>query len=347
MFRQTKLYYLRVLLNYFITKPSSKMKIVLIGPGYMPIPSPGWGAVERIVWDYNQVLTSIECGKHDVHIINTTCIYDIINLCNTLEPDVVHIMYDNYIHIASKLRAPKIIYTSHFAYLTSQHLETTHIGYFQSIFMGVIRQRDNARLWINAISDKIANLYAKYGFPRERIRILRNGARDDLFHFTTEPIYKDKSIYLGKVEIRKGQWKYQTIPGIDFIGNYHDSPFNRESSAYKGEWSKEQLYQEMTEYGNLILLSDGEADPLVVKEALVAGLGVVISECASANLDINPITKPWITVIPNDKLDDLSFVAMQIEENRKAALAAREEIRAYGISKFGWLQILKEYIANI
>ena len=27
------------------------MKIVLIGPGIMPIPPTGWGAVEILVWD--------------------------------------------------------------------------------------------------------------------------------------------------------------------------------------------------------------------------------------------------------------------------------------------------------
>ena len=100
----------------------------------------------------------------------------------------------------------------------------------------------------------------------------------------------------------------------------------------------------MTEYGNLVLLSSGEADPLVVKEALVAGLGVVVSECASANLDI---TKPWITVIPNDKLDDLEYVKNKISENINSALTNRNEIREYGLTRFGWSQILKEYIANI
>lgn len=320
------------------------MKIVLIGPGCMPIPSPGWGAVERIVWDYYQVLSSRERGGHEVHIINTPHHGDIISQCNALEPDVAHIMYDDHIHVVSGLRAPKILYTSHFAYLTSPQLETAHSGYFHGIFQGVIRQRYNTRLWINTISEDIAALYARYGFPRERIRVMRNGARDDLFRFTKEPIHGDRSIYLGKVEMRKGQWKYQSIPGIDFVGNYHDSPFNRVSSAYKGEWSKERLYQEMTEYGNLVLLSSGEADPLVVKEALVAGLGVVVSECASANLDI---TKPWITVIPNDKLDDLEYVVARIAENKDAALSSREDIRKYGLSKFGWTGILAEYISSL
>jgi glycosyltransferase involved in cell wall biosynthesis len=320
------------------------MKIVLIAPGCMPIPSPGWGAVERIVWDYYEVLSSV---GHDMHIINTSNHYEIIRQCNSLAPDIAHIMYDDHIPIAGALTAPKILYTSHFAYLTSPQLETAHGGYFRGIFLEVIRQRDNPRLWINAISAEIANLYAKYGFPRERIRIVRNGARDDLFRFTIEPALADKSIYLGKVETRKAQWKYQSIPGIDFVGNYHDSPFNRGSSAYKGEYTKERLYQEMTEYGNLVLLSSGEADPLVVKEALVAGLGVVVSECSSANLDIDPIIRPWITVIPNTKLDNLEYVAAQIAENRKAAIAARDDIRAYALHKFGWSHILQEYIANI
>ena len=49
----------------------------------------------------------------------------------------------------------------------------------------------------------------------------------------------------------------------------------------------------------MILLSEGEADPLVVKEALIAGLGVVVSECSAANLDLS---KQFITIIPNDKI---------------------------------------------
>lgn len=99
------------------------MKIVLIGPGCMPIPSPGWGAVERIVWDYYQVLSgdSINIG-HEVHIINTSNHNEIIRQCNELEPDVAHIMYDDHISVAGSLRAPKILYTSHFAYLTSPQL---------------------------------------------------------------------------------------------------------------------------------------------------------------------------------------------------------------------------------
>ena len=43
------------------------MKIGLIGPGIMPIPPPGWGAVEVLIWDYYNSLTKL---GHNVVIIN-------------------------------------------------------------------------------------------------------------------------------------------------------------------------------------------------------------------------------------------------------------------------------------
>jgi hypothetical protein len=322
------------------------MKIVLIGPGCMPIPSPGWGAVERIVWDYYEVLSSDKEGMgHDVHIVNTPQHSEIIRQCNELEPDVAHIMYDDHIHVAGDLNAKVILYTSHFAYLTDPAFVLKYSWYYYDIFQRVIQQSNNPRLWLNVISDDIRNLYVRNGFPADRVRVIRNGARDDLYRFNLKPTMPDKSIYLGKVEYRKGQYKYQSIPDIDFVGNYHDSPFNRVSSTYLGEWSKDKLYNMITDYGNLILLSSGEADPLVVKEALIAGLGVVVSECASANLDTS---KPWITVIPNDKLNDLEYVSNKIKENRATAVADRMAIKEYALSKFGWYRILKdEYLQTL
>ena len=65
---------------------------------------------------------------------------------------------------------------------------------------------------------------------------------------------------------------------------------------------KKLLYKELTDYGNLVLLSDGEAHPLVCMEAFCAGLGVVVCEWGKANLDVD---KKFITVIPEKHINDL------------------------------------------
>ena len=41
---------------------------------------------------------------------------------------------------------------------------------------------------------------------------------------------------------------------IDFVGNYDDSRFDKNHPNYLGEWSKEHLYEHLTDYANLILL---------------------------------------------------------------------------------------------
>ena len=69
------------------------MKICLIGPGIMPIPPVGWGAVEILIWDYKETLEKL---GHEVIIINTRDQRQIIELCNSHNPDFVHVQYDEF-----------------------------------------------------------------------------------------------------------------------------------------------------------------------------------------------------------------------------------------------------------
>ena len=66
------------------------MKIVLIGPGIMPIPPTGWGAVEILVWDTKIALEKL---GHEVLIINTKNGRQIIDEINNFKPDFVHVHY--------------------------------------------------------------------------------------------------------------------------------------------------------------------------------------------------------------------------------------------------------------
>ena len=310
------------------------MKIILIGPGGTSIPPNGWGAVESIVWDYYQELLKL---GHEVTIVNEQMHEKIIRKTNDFYANIVYIMYDDHIIIAPYLQCKQIFYMSHYAYITQPKFEMKHPYYFNNIFKKVIEYQHYITL--NAISHEILEVYKSYGY-QGKSNVICNGARKDLFKYNN-PKYPDKSIYVAKIEVRKSQYKYQSIEDIFFVGNYHDSSFDTQQSNYLGEWTKPVLYESLTEYGNLILLSNGEADPLVVKEALIAGLGVVVSECASANLDRSC---PFICVIPDERLDDIQYVTEKIKENREISISMRSRIREYAISNFSWSKIVSEFM---
>ena len=61
---------------------------------------------------------------------------------------------------------------------------------------------------------------------------------------------------------------------------------------------------------------------------MAAGLGLVISEEATANLDV---TKPFIDVIPRNEINNKQYVKEVIEKNRKTSLSMRRDIRNYCI----------------
>ena len=311
------------------------MKLCIIGPGVKEIPPKAWGAIESLIWDY---YLNLKKKNIDVDLINNRHLKQVITEINKKAYDIVHIMYDDYVVIAPYINCGKIIYTSHYAYITHPDFQVKYSSYFNNIFKNVILNKNF--ITINAISNEIKQVYVKHGFPENKINVIQNGAREDMFIFHQNPEKINKSIYLAKIEERKKQYKYQNIKNIDFVGNYSSSNFDRTNKNYLGEWDKDTLYKNMSHYGNLILLSDGEADPLVVKEALICGLGVVISECSAANLD----EKEFITIIPNDKLNDIDYITRKIIKNRIISLSKRNEIREYALNKFSWNNIINKYL---
>jgi len=89
----------------------------------------------------------------------------------------------------------------------------------------------------------------------------------------------------------------------------------------------------------LVLLSDGEAHPLVCMEALSAGLGVVVTEWGKANLNLD---RDYITVIPESKIDDIGFIEESIIENREVSLQNRKNILEYS-KNFDWKKVISKY----
>jgi glycosyltransferase involved in cell wall biosynthesis len=309
------------------------MKISIIGPGIMPIPPKGWGAVESLIWDYYQELSKL---GQEVQIVNTSNHQEIINQVNSFSPDFVHLQYDDLYQVLPYINCKNKAATSHFGYLEQQNL----YGGYWNIFNGFV----NGDFNIFCLSEGIAEIYKKSGVSDSRIYVTPNGARYDLFEYSEIPKNPEKSIYLAKITDRKKQYLYQNLEFIDFVGNMDDNRFDSSRSNYLGEWDKPTLYRNLTDYSNLVLLSDGEAHPLVCCEALMCGLGLVISECSSANLDTN---LPFIDVISNEKINDINYLSQVILSNQKKSLSLREEIRKYGIENFSWESIVKKYLNTI
>jgi len=302
------------------------MKVSIVGPGVMPIPPKGWGAVEILIWDLKCCYEEL---GHEVQIVNTTNGSEIIKEINNFNPDFVHIEFDNMIGVYPHINYPKAI-TTHFAYLPTPE----KIGGYRTVLDAFKVYKPN----IFALSEEIKQVYIDNGIPEENIFVTPNGVNSKNFKVSDTPKFKDKSIYVAKIDYRKRQHLFQNIDSIYYAGIVDDKNFDT-SKNYLGEWTKETLYDELTEYGNLILLSDGEAHSLVIMEALSAGLGVVVSEFATANLNVD---KDFITVIPEEKINDLDYIESEIIKNREYSSSHREEILEYA-KQFEWITTVKEH----
>ena len=67
------------------------MRIAIVGPGIMPIPPTGWGAVEILIWDSKVALEKL---GNVVKIVNTQSPTEIIKKINPIYQVVLDIQND-------------------------------------------------------------------------------------------------------------------------------------------------------------------------------------------------------------------------------------------------------------
>jgi len=311
------------------------MKFCIVGPGIQPIPPTGWGAIEILTDDIRK---SLQKAGHQAEIINVKNMKLGAALINHMKPDVVHIQYDEHIDIAKLIKCKNIVVTSHFAYMGNRQKWG---GYYYRIFS----KTTTSDVRICCLSSGIKATYIDGCVEEDRLFVVPNGVRTDLFDCNIECPRPNDSIYLAKVENRKRQYIYHGIENLYYAGRIVDEKFPQDHPRHLGEWSKEFLYKNLTNFANLALLSDGEAHPLVCTEAMAAGLGVVVSEPAKANLDLD---LPFIDVIPDEKLDDTDYVASILEKNRKISVTMRDKIREYAVNNFDWSHVINNiYVPEI
>jgi len=314
-------------------------KICLVGPGIMSIPPQGWGAVEILIWDYYlelkkmnidvTIINKIRNNESEQRNINSTYNQELLCEINSGNYNFVHIHYDVLFHIADYINC-KVGLTSHYPYIdnTAKHRNDGFVPIFDKMVNG-----DHYN-FVLAKKDKI--FLESHG--AKNCHILENGICKELFAFYEVPELPNKTIYLGKVTSRKRQHVYCNLDNIDIVG-----PGGNHLKNWKGSWSRDDVYKNLSNYGNMLLISEGEADPLVIKEALICGLGVVVNETSGKNL----IENEFITIIEESKINDLSYIQTKIDVNRKKSISMRKQIADYGNDKFGWNNLIDKYLLKI
>ena len=301
------------------------MKIALIGPGIMPIPPEGWGGVEHLIWNFHNQLKK---DGDEVTIINTKDLHKIVNTINTGKFDAVHLHYDQYANIMPYIECDRKMITSHYPYLENPEPQ-------YEFLYDLLK---DSKSHIVSLSDRIRDEFIRRGI--DDVSVLPCGIETDLYSLD-DVVHSDRSIVVGKLEPRKRQAFLQKKGlNIDFIGNNADPSFDIDDPCYFGEQSKQDIMDNLTAYASMVLLSSGEAHPFVCLEGMAAGLGLVLSEQSTANLDLS---QPFITVIPDDKLEDISYIKDKIQENRTISISMRNEIREYCRTNFDWSSIIKQY----
>ena len=304
------------------------MKICLIGPGIMPIPPEGWGGVEHLIWNFAKQLEKV---GDEVVIINTPDQQKIVIDTNSEEFDAVHLHYDQFANVMPNIKCKKKMITSHYPYL--ENPEPQYVFLYDLL--------KNSDCHIVSLSDRIKEEFVRRDIDGTNVSVLPCGIDTELYTLDDTALHSDRSIVVGKIEPRKRQAFLQKKNlNIDFIGNSVDPSFDTTDSCYFGEQSKKDIMENLTAYANMVLLSSGEAHPFVCLEGMAAGLGLVLSEQSTANLDLS---QPFITVIPDDKIEDRTYLKQKIQENREISLGMRKEISDYCFSNFDLSSIIKQY----
>jgi glycosyltransferase involved in cell wall biosynthesis len=297
------------------------LRICFVASGKLPIPPVGWGAVQSLLWDYLHVLPRL---GHEVAIVNTRSPESIVREVERIRPDVVHVQSDSWIQLADELEAPVVAITSHDPYLAQPARRNG------SRFAQLCAVRNAFHV---VLSDAIRAELIRGGVPAGRIWVVPNGVRPELFAF--RETCEERSVCLGVVGPRKRQSLLRDVDGVDFVGRVSRAA-GPTDSRYLGEWKKKQLHRELTRFANLVLLSDGEAHALVCPEGLSAGLGLVLSEACTANLDPD---LPFVDVVPESHVSDRGYLADVLAQNRRVAMSMRRDIRRFAEERFSLQRI--------
>jgi autotransporter strand-loop-strand O-heptosyltransferase len=143
------------------------MKIINITPGLIPIPPNGWGAVEKIIWDYHQQLVKLGIRSE-------------IKYVNEVQYDDSCIVHVHVANLANQLRENNI------PYIFSIH---DHHAYLYGKESGVFKEN------LKAIENSVFSLSpCKYLIPyfgSKKLRYFSHAVNTNIFKFNNRQRHKD------------------------------------------------------------------------------------------------------------------------------------------------------------
>jgi glycosyltransferase involved in cell wall biosynthesis len=314
------------------------MKIALVAGGYIPVP-PLSNSILTLMQEYKCFLDNL---GHEVNIFNYQDVNQVIDKINSNNYDFVHLHAYQFVSQFNQNLKQKYCFSCHNGYFIKKDKWEED---FKEGFQHYLNTPG-----IIALSHPTKDIFLKAGYSGY-ISTQVNGIDTQKFDFKDQG--NNKAICLGWIQPRKQQKLLaQIVDGkiaIDFVGPLDDPDFAEGSTTkYLGVWSLKQVYSHLTNYSCLVLISDGEVAPLVVLEAMAAGLCVVVSESASANLH----SKEFIRVLPDDILtnataENQKIVCDTITDLIDKNKFLRQEIVEYVRENFDFSQIIKKYIQMI
>lgn len=314
------------------------MKIAIVGWGYNPKP-PLSNSIYTLMNEYTVLLNQL---GYEVDFINEADVDQVIDHINHNHYDFVHSHAYNFAEAFNQNLNKKYCFTSHYGYLLKPNKWDEDFKQAFEAYMaipGIITPSSFAKdFFINQGYSGFLRCHPN-GIDTNKINFQANG--------------NHKAICLGWIQPRKQQRLLaETVDGklsLDFVGPLDDPAFKEGSTTkYLGIWSLQQVYARLTEYNCLVLISDGEVAPLVVLEALAAGLCLVISESASANLE----DKEFIKVLPDEILtnatpENQKILTETIQDMIAKNQDYRQEITEYAKYNFDFSYLIKNYIQII
>jgi glycosyltransferase involved in cell wall biosynthesis len=306
------------------------MKITLVGPGTLPIPPDGWGAIETVIWELSQALA--EAG-HDITILNRSGVLAALR-ARPWQADIVHVHFDAHLPMWRKLARVlpfRLIATTHSPRAAGEWSDQDERSF--SVLLQCSRHL--------ALSEQIADNLRRRN-PRIQVVVVPNGVAVNTF--TIRSSGNGRAICLGRWEQRKQQAELcEFLSGVpevpcDFVGPGLEAAVTLPASHLRhlGEWTRDQVRERLTEYSVLLVPSAAEAHSLVTIEAAAAGVPVVVTPEAAANL---PGDAPWCRVVA---LDD------QFVEAAKGFIhsgqGVRTAARAYAERHFSWDAVAARYV---